>query len=166
MAVDGPLPAAVSVPDSVTIGVGATGFAVEAATSFEQAVRALRYATSRQDAGATARPIVHATELGPFAFLADQLRSADVRDIVDVDVLDELTAAPGGDGVLLALVAVAEAGSLREAARRIHLHHNSIAARLRRAEDLLGYRVTEPAGMARLQLALALRRLRATDLLA
>lgn len=166
MVIDGPLPAAVDVPDSLMIGVGATGFAVEAATSFEQAVRALRYATSVADAGATSRPVVHTAELGPFEFLAGTLRSADVRGVADVEVLDGLAATPGGSGVVQALEAVAQAGSLREAARRIHLHHNSIAARVRRAEEVLGYRVTEPAGVARLQLALALRRLRATDLLA
>jgi hypothetical protein len=166
MAVDGPLPAAVSVPTSVMIGVGATGFAVSAATSFEQAVRALRYATSVADAGVTARPVVHAAELGPFAFLAGTLRSDDIRGVADVDLLDELAATPGGQGVVQALEAVAQAGSLREAARRLHLHHNSVAARVRRAEDVLTYRVTDPAGVARLQLALALRRLRTTDLLA
>jgi DNA-binding PucR family transcriptional regulator len=68
--------------------------------------------------------------------------------------------------VIQTLEVLAEAGSLREAARRMHLHHNSIAARVRRAEELLGYKITEPAGGARLQLTLALRRLRSTDLLA
>lgn len=165
MAVNGPLPVGVAVPDDVTVGVGTTGFAVEAAVSFEQAARALRFATSRRDAGATARPVVHATELGPLGFLADTLRSADIRGVPDVDALGDLAATPGGRGVLLALEAIAQAGSLREAARRIHLHHNSVAARLRRAETVLGYRVTDPAGIARLQLTLALRRLRMTDLL-
>jgi DNA-binding PucR family transcriptional regulator len=166
MVFDGPLPSIVTIPDEVTLGVGTTAFAAEVATSFEQAVRAVRYATSRAGAGATARPIVHTAELGPFDFLAGALRSKDIRGLHDLDVLDGLAACPNGQGVIQTLEALAEAGSLREAARRMHLHHNSIAARVRRAEELLGYKITEPAGGARLQLTLALRRLRSTDLLA
>jgi hypothetical protein len=167
MALLGDLPADLAIPDGVRVGVGATGFAVDAATSWEKAVRAVRYA-SPTVAGSTvgACPVVRVSELGPFELLAERLRSSDIADVTDVDVLDGFAAQRGGSDVLEALEAITRAGSLREAARQMYLHHNSVAARLARAEQRLGYRVTEPAGTARLHLALALRRLRDTDLLA
>ncbi|AQT79416.1 hypothetical protein B1R94_09265 [Mycolicibacterium litorale] len=147
-------------PEGLLVGVGTTGFAVDAPASWEKAVRAVRYAT------APTRPVVFAADLGPFELLAARLRSSDIHGVEDIDAIDSVAAGPGGRGVVTALETVAQAGSLREAARVMCLHHTSVAARLSRAEQRLGYRVTTPSGMARLQLALALRRLRGTDLLA
>lgn len=167
LAVVGTPPPDLATPEGVTVGVGSTGFAVDMPSSWQKALRALRYATPRTERTDTgAHPVVFASDLGPFELLAARLRSEDIHGIVDIDVIDELAAEPNGLGVLNALNVVVEAGSLREAARQMHLHHNSVSARLARAEERLGYRVTEPSGVARLQLALALRRLRDTDLLA
>jgi hypothetical protein len=167
MAIVGTAPDDLTAPDGVAVGIGITAFAVDAPTSWDKALRALRYTTAttgRPDPGA--HPVVFASHLGPFELLAAQIRSADIRGVTDIDVIDELASEPNGPGILTALSVVVEAGSLREAARQLHLHHNSVSARLARAEERLGYRVTEPRGLARLQLALALRRLRDTDLLA
>lgn len=167
MAITGTTPADLVPPAGVSVGIGTTEYAVDAPTSWEKAIRALRYASAgngRAEAGL--RPVVTAAELGPFELLAARLRSADIHDVTDIDVIDELSAEPNGPGIVEALTVVVAAGSLREAARQMHLHHNSVSARLARAEERLGYRITEPSGLARLQLALALRRLRDTDLLA
>lgn len=167
MALLGDLPVDLAIPHGVRVGVGTTGFAVDAASSWEKAARAVRYASPIAAGTAVgARPVVRVSELGPYELLAERLQSSDISGVGDVDVLDWFAAQRGGDDVLEALEAIAQAGSLREAARQMYLHHNSVAARLARAERRLGYRVTEPAGMARLHLALALRRLRHTDLLA
>lgn len=165
-AVMGPPPATITVQPGVTIGVGSTTFGVDAATSWDKAVRALRFATPAGTRGDfAARPVIRADDLGAFELLAAQLRSPDIRGIRDVDVLDELAAEAPGAGVIRTLEIVVESASLREAARKLYLHHNSVSARLERVEDRLGYRINEPNGIARLGLALALRRLRTTDLL-
>ncbi|MCE0767604.1 helix-turn-helix domain-containing protein [Pseudonocardia kujensis] len=166
-AVVGVLPDELEVPNGVTVGVGTTEVAVDAAVSWEKAVRAVRYATARTGAADPGvHPVVRAADLGPLELLAGTLRSADIRGVGDIDVLDALAADPSGRDVLQTLGVVVEAGSLREAARKLHLHHNSVAARLARAEEQLGYPLNQPTGIARLGLALALRRLRDTDLLA
>jgi molybdenum-dependent DNA-binding transcriptional regulator ModE len=57
------------------------------------------------------------------------------------------------------LLAVAATDSLRQAGRTAHLHHNSVAHRVERAEKVLGFACTEPFGRARLLLTLTLHRL-------
>lgn len=162
----GPPPATIAVPPGATIGVGPTTFGVDAANSWDKAVRALRFATPAGTRGDfAARPVIRADDLGAFELLAEHLRSEDIYGIRDVDVLDELAAEAPGSGVIRTLEIVVESASLREAARRLYLHHNSVSARLERVEERLGYRINEPQGIARLGLALALRRLRSTDLL-
>ncbi|MGI5129902.1 helix-turn-helix domain-containing protein [Pseudonocardia sp. CA-107938] len=167
VAVVGAVPAEPEVPAGTQVGVGSTEVAVDAPVSWEKAVRAVRYATARTGAAdPSAHPVVRASDLGPLELLAGTLRSAEIRGVTDIDALDALAADPSGRDVLQTLAVVVEAGSLREAARKLHLHHNSVAARLARAEERLGYALNQPSGMARLGLALALRRLRDTDLLA
>ena len=56
--------------------------------------------------------------------------------------------------------AFAEASSLRAAATALRLHHSSFQDRISQAEHLLGWPIRDPHGRLRLQLALALRRLR------
>jgi hypothetical protein len=154
------------VPAGVRVGVGVAGPATEALASWEGALRALRYAsTSECAAGPTDRPVVFQADLGPFELLAARLRSADISGVADIDVLDRLAGEPAGADVVRAVEVVVETGTLREAARQLHLHHNSVAARVMRAEERLGYRIMEPTGTARVGLALALRRLRDNDLL-
>ena len=166
MAITGQGPRDLQVPHGVSVGIGPPVHAVDGPTSWEKAVGALRYATpiigGHADAGAY--PVVHAADLGPYEFLAATLRSADIVDVTDLDALDDLATGPHGVDVLNTLSVLVAAGSLREAARQLHLHHNSVSARLVRAEERLGYRVTEPIGLSRLRLALALRRLREVDL--
>lgn len=166
MALTGPPPPDLKVPHGVSVGIGSSVHAVDAPASWEKAVGALRYATPRTGgADASVHPVVCAADLGPFEFLAAKLRSADIVGVADVDALDDLAAGPNGMDVLATLGVVVEAGSLREAARQLHLHHNSVSTRLSRAEKRLGYRVTDPSGLSRLRLALALRHLRDVDLL-
>src|SRR5206468_11114717 len=104
--------------------------------SWEKAALAVRYAiASTGGTNAAVHPVVFAADLGPYALLADKLRSEDIRDVADIDVLDQFAADANGIGVLRTLEVVVEAGSLREAARKLHLHHNSVAARVARAEE-------------------------------
>jgi len=76
----------------------------------------------------------------------------------DLRALEHATAA--GPWVLSTLHAFAEATSLRAAATALRLHHSSFQDRITQAEHLLGWPIRDPHGRLRLQLALALRRLR------
>ena len=163
----GTAPPEICVPQGFTVGVGATVPGLSAPESWDQALRALRFAAAadgRPSGGR--RAVVRVEELGPLAFLAARLRSADIKNVPDIESLDLLEAEDGGADLLRTLECFIEVGSLREAARQLHLHHNSVAARVARAERSLGYSITVPRGIARVGLAIALRRLRDHDLLA
>lgn len=167
VAVTGQLSRDVRVPPGVTVGVGTAVPATDAPASWDKAVRAVRFAEPAHGPTDPAdRAVVFAADLGPYELLAARLRSSDIRDVADLDALDALAGEANGADVVHTVEVVVEAGSLREAARQLHLHHNSVAARVARAEQRLGYRITEPRGIARVGLALALRRLRSRDLIA
>lgn len=60
------------------------------------------------------------------------------------------------------VAALAAAGSIRQAAARLHMHHSSVAARLARAQAALGFPLDTAAGRLRLATALVLAHLRDT----
>lgn len=60
---------------------------------------------------------------------------------------------------MAALEAFCRTGSLRKAAALLHLHHSSVADRLARVEDELGWRLDEPGDRFRARFALLARRL-------
>ncbi|MFD0523540.1 helix-turn-helix domain-containing protein [Paractinoplanes durhamensis] len=62
--------------------------------------------------------------------------------------------------MLATLYAFADAPSLRAAATALRLHHSTLQDRITQAAHLLGWSITTPSGRLRLQVALALRRLR------
>jgi hypothetical protein len=129
----------------------------------------LRFSTeeapgSPERRGPLDRAVVFQADLGPYELLAARLRSTDIVGIADVDAFDRLAGQPAGADVVAAVEAVVASGTLREAARHLHLHHNTVAARLARAQAVLGYPVATPHGLARVGLALALRRLRINDM--
>ncbi len=100
--------------------------------------------------------VVHYDELGTLAVLADAIE-ADGSPIPDVLALDQVAArAPW---ILQTLHDVATHASLRAAAQAGHVHHSTLQQRLGRAEQLLGWSLSEPQGRLRLQLALVARRL-------
>lgn len=138
-------------------GIGPIRPAMAAPDSWQQALRALRFAERG------AYRAIFADSLGTFGFLAGQLRSVDIVGVPDIDVLEGLYAARGGPDLLNTLEVLVMAGSMREAARQLHLHHNSVAARVAKAEDALGFRINEPRGLVRVALALALRQLARHD---
>lgn len=122
--------------------------------SYAAARIALRFAAdgTAEDPGAM---VVRHEDLGGLALLADLPESADVPDLRALE-----HAAAAGPWVLSTLHAFAEASSLRAAAAALRLHHSSFQDRIAQAEHLLGWPVRDPHGRLRLQLALALRRLR------
>ena len=66
------------------------------------------------------------------------------------------TLAEAVSDMMTVLEAVAATESIRRAAQLVHMHHNTVAQRVRDAENVLGYPLTEPCGRTRLMVGLIL----------
>jgi hypothetical protein len=135
-------------PDSARIGIGPELPGSQAAESWAGARTALRF-TGPDDR------VVRWSELGALALYAD-VPDAAIAGLRDVRAMERL-----GDQARAAVRALCDEGSIRRAATATHLHHSSLAARIARAESVLGFTLADPAGRLRAHLALALVRLRA-----
>jgi PucR C-terminal helix-turn-helix domain len=132
-------------PAGVRAGIGA---ADRPDRSWRQARTALRFTTPRQ-------PVVHHTDLGALALLAEIPQDA-ARDNADVAAISRVA---GNREDLETLDAYCAAGSVRRAAELLHLHHSSVARRLDQLGKALGIDLTEPTGLTRARLALTAWRL-------
>ncbi|ANZ40077.1 hypothetical protein BBK82_32600 [Lentzea guizhouensis] len=139
--------------DGVRVGVGPLVPAIEAARSWQGALKALRYTADTE-------PVVWWERLGGLALVADRVEVADIGALDDVRALDRLAAEPHGADTVAALDALCATGSVRKAAGVLHRHHSTMTARLARAESVLGFELDSAGGRFRLHLALLLRRLR------
>ena len=137
-------------------GVGPAVAAADLPSSYAAARIALRFAAdgTDEDPGET---VVHYEDLGGLALLASAPKS-DGSEVPDLRALDHAVAA--APWALATLHAVATSGSLRAAATALRVHHSTLQDRIVHVEHLLGWPVRYPNGRLRLQLALALRRLR------
>ncbi len=145
------------------VGVGPAVRADEAWRSWRGARLAARFADGAALPGGPwlhGGALVHWDDLGGYTTLAEHVPPAVISDVPDVGALDRLAAARGGHLIVATLHAVCVTDSIRLAAGAMHLHHSSVAARLLRAEDELGFSVRSAAGRGRLALALTLRHLR------
>jgi len=141
-------------PPAGRAGIGPAVDVAGLPASWAAARVALRFAAegTDDDPGDT---VVHHADLGALALLAS---AADAFDVPDLHALDHaLAAAPWA---LTTLHAFAEAASLRAAAAALRLHHSTMQDRITAAEHLLGWSLRDQRGRLRLELALALRRLR------
>src|SRR4029453_10407149 len=132
-------------PAGVRAGIGAVD---SPDRSWRQARTALRFTTSRQ-------PVVHYTDLGALALLAEIPQDA-ARDSTDVAAIARMAGNPED---LETLDAYCATGSVRRAAGLLHLHHSSVPRRLEQLGKTLGIDLTEPAGLLRARLALTAWRL-------
>ncbi|MEV7339304.1 helix-turn-helix domain-containing protein [Streptomyces sp. NPDC093544] len=102
---------------------------------------------------------VYADELGGLALLAAAV-GPDTPPIPDELAVDRALAEVSWAAATLH--AVASAPSLRAAATELTVHHSTLQERLVQVEHILGWDVHSPQGRLRLQLALAVRKLRRT----
>ena len=102
--------------------------------------------------------IVDVANIGALRVLADVAGQADVQELADVRGLTTLAEAVPD---MVTVLAVAATESIRRAAQLVHMHHNTVAQRVRDAERALGYPLTEPYGRTRLMVGLILYRLSA-----
>ncbi|WP_431929385.1 helix-turn-helix domain-containing protein [Nonomuraea jabiensis] len=135
-------------PEGSRVGIGPELPGARAAESWAGARTALRF-TGPHDR------VMRWSELGALALFADLPEPA-VAGLADVRAMERL-----GEESLAAVRALCLAGSVRGAAAVVHLHHSSMAARIARAESVLGFSLADAAGRLRAHLALALVRLRA-----
>lgn len=137
-------------------GIGPAVEPVRLPESWAAARTALRFTAE----GTTHDPgprTVHADDLGGLALLAGAV-GPDTPQIPDLLALRRAVAeAPWAAATLHA---VASAPSLRSAAAELTVHHSTLQERLAQLEHVLGWDVHSPQGRLRLQLALAIRRLR------
>ena len=87
-------------------------------------------------------------DLGGYLALAEHVPPELIPGIPDVRALDRLAAGRGGNLIVATLHAVCTTDSIRHAGNAMHLHHSSVAARLTRAEDELGFSVRRRPGAA------------------
>ncbi|MFI7639388.1 helix-turn-helix domain-containing protein [Nonomuraea sp. NPDC049400] len=135
-------------PEGARVGIGPELPGERAAESWAGARTALHF-TGPHDR------VMRWSDLGALALFADLPEPA-VAGLADVQAMERL-----GDEAMAAVRALCLAGSVRGAATTVHLHHSSMAARIARAESVLGFSLADPAGRLRAHLALALVRLRA-----
>jgi hypothetical protein len=168
--VGGGVPAGFRPDPGVRMGAGEVCPASAAPRSWYTARIALRFASTdshpapyHDDADVLAAPaLVRWDRLGVLALLAEHIPAEAAARHPDVAVIDALARERGGADTLATLQAVAAAGSIRQAANRLHMHHSSVAARLARAQSALGFPLDTAAGRLRLATALVLAHLRDT----
>ena len=157
VALDGGRPVVTSEEPTIDCGragIGPTVPIADLPASWAAARTALRFTAegTQQDPGPR---VVRADELGGLALLANAVGEEPIQDVRDLE-----RARSTAPWALATLDAVATSSSLRAAATSLVVHHSTLQDRLAHVEDLLGWSVRDPRGRLRLQLALALRRLR------
>ncbi|KLI07657.1 pucR C-terminal helix-turn-helix domain protein [Mycolicibacterium conceptionense] len=136
------------------IGIGSVGSAFSASTSWHEAVRALRFASST----GFGRRVVAYERLSSLELLAD-LPIERVRRNRDVARINEIAATPAGDLDVRTTEAFFVYGSLRRTAAELHVHHSTVAARLARVQAAMGWDFEDPVDRFLGTLVLMVRRI-------
>ncbi|MBF9351034.1 PucR family transcriptional regulator [Mycobacteroides chelonae] len=136
------------------IGIGSSVAVIEAPTSWSQAQRALRFASST---GFGRRAIAY-ERLRLLEVLAD-IPSARLREIDDVARIDQIASTPAGAVEVDTLEALCQFGTLRRTAAELHVHHSTVAARIQHVEQLMGWDLDDPMDRFLATFVLMLRRI-------
>ncbi|WP_110208189.1 PucR family transcriptional regulator [Nocardioides daejeonensis] len=134
------------------IGIGTHVHVLEAPRSHEEARRALEFTSSRWHGR---RAIAH-EKLGALELIT-HLPVAQVLAHPDLRRLDEIAATESGAIDIDTLEAFFMYGTLRRAADGLHVHHSTVADRLRRVEAVMGWNLEEPNDHFKAALTLILR---------
>lgn len=136
------------------VGIGASVEALGAATSWHQALGALRFASST---GYGRRAVAY-ERLSALELLAD-IPLDRVRRQRDVVRINEIAASPAGALDVDTVEAFFVFGSLRRTAAELHLHHSTVAARLAHVESQMGWDLNDPMDRFAATLVLMIRRI-------
>lgn len=149
-----PAPLPIGADRGPWVGLGAAGGVFAAPTSWAQALRALRFASST---GFGRRAVAY-ERLSALELLAELPPEA-TRGSHALARINEIAATPAG----LLQVETAEAfcvfGLLRRTAEELHVHHSTVAARLARIETQLGWDMDDPVDRFSATLVLMIRRI-------
>lgn len=155
-------PRGLDIPEGVRCAYSPAGPIDLAPAAWRRARSALRFAMpSNHSSGPyllEEAVMLDSARVGPYGILAEQLTADQIARVEDVQRLDKLYQDAGPE-MLHTLLAVAATESLRQAARVVHMHHNSVTYRVQRAEKVLGFSCTQPYGRARLMFVLTLHRI-------
>ncbi|MFE3189712.1 PucR family transcriptional regulator [Nocardia sp. NPDC059240] len=136
------------------IGMGERLPAVAAATSWEQARRALRFASSTWHG----RRVVAFERLGSLELLAD-MPVQRLLGNADVVRINEFASNEAGALAVDTLEAFCMFGTLRGTAQELHLHHSTVAARIAQVEAVMGWDMGEALDRFMATLVLTVRRI-------
>ncbi|TQM31631.1 PucR family transcriptional regulator [Nocardia bhagyanarayanae] len=143
------------------VGIGELNPAVAAAVSWDQARRALRFASSTWQG----RRAVAFDRLGSLELLAD-LPVDRLLGNADVLRINAFAATEAGALAVDTLEAFCVFGSLRRTAGELHIHHSTVAARIAQVEGVMGWDIDDALDRFQATLVLTVRRmaLSATEL--
>ncbi|KUH95553.1 helix-turn-helix domain-containing protein [Mycobacterium sp. IS-3022] len=136
------------------VGIGSSGSVLAAPTSWHQAMRALRFASST---GYGRRAIAY-ERLSLLELLAD-LPLDRVRGNREMARIDEIAATPTGALAVQTVEAFLVFGSLRRTAAELHVHHSTVAARLAQVARTMGWDLDDPMDRFLATLVLMVRRI-------
>lgn len=157
----------VGIPIGLAIGVGEPFPPERLHESWHGATTALRFSQpSKRARGPYTKldaVVVTISDVGPMRVLAEAVDHAQVRDLADLKILRQL-AETGPPDTLSVLEAVSATESIRQAAKLVHLHHNTVAQRVESAETALGFSFRGSYGRSRLLVGLTLHRLSSSSL--
>ncbi|GAB2551713.1 PucR family transcriptional regulator [Nocardia heshunensis] len=136
------------------IGMGERGAAVAAGSSWEQARRALRFASSTWHG----RRVVAFERLGSLELLAD-MPVQRLLGNADVVRINEFARTEAGALAVDTLEAFCMFGTLRGTAHELHLHHSTVAARIAQVEAVMGWDMGEALDRFMATLVLTVRRI-------
>lgn len=146
----GPVPFG-SVPPGIAVCVGPQTPVEQCLDSWTQARRGLRFAAMK---GSLPRWVC-ADDLGCVIALAD-LDSGEVGRLPDVQAVTELARGRAGATDLELLDSLGRLTSVRETAAALHMHHSSVAYRITRISEVLGFDIRSWDGRYRARTALLL----------
>ncbi|WP_406313247.1 helix-turn-helix domain-containing protein [Streptosporangium sp. NBC_01639] len=148
-------------PHGIAVCVGPEVAIEQCGRSWSQARRGIRFAALR----ANPSNWILAEDLGCVIALAD-LDPQEIMSLPDVCAVGELANSRSGSTDMKILDQLGRQGSLREVATALHMHHSSVAYRVDRISDLLGFDVRSSDGRYRGRTALLLWHLHAAPRMA
>lgn len=141
-------------PGHAWVGIGARTTVLGAALSWQQAQRALRFASSTH----YGRRAVAYERLSVLELLAD-LPTEQVLRHHDVARINAIASTPAGAHDVDTTEAFCVLGSLRRTATQLHLHHSTVAARIAHVEAAMGWDLADPIDRFTATLVLIVRRI-------
>ncbi|WP_264669824.1 helix-turn-helix domain-containing protein [Arthrobacter sp. VKM Ac-2550] len=155
---DTPLRRFAEMTAGVRVGIGPRVPVARIHLSYHHALDVLPFTG---DGSPVSRVISHA-ELGNLTLLARVPRD-DLLKLPDLPALQAIERKDGGRAELEALEALCRTGTLRRAAKALHLHHSSVARRIGNVEEVLGYRLIGPIPLTSAYAAVLALRLLKSD---